>query len=93
MNDSGQGLKEEAKQIAQRIAAGEDVVSRLVTMQWFTYWLDGEEVLFTDELRTEVERVAGARLEEVRPERFPNDRVLRFHAGGLEGIQARLLAG
>ena len=83
-------MAQEAKDIAARIAGGEDVVSRIVTMDYFGYNIEGEEVIFTDELRAEVERVAGAKLVESAPVEFPMDRVLQFAESERAGVQERL---
>jgi hypothetical protein len=83
-------MTDEAKDIALRIAGGEDVVSRIVTMKYFTYSIEGEDVIFMDEMRAEVERLAGSTLEEVTPAQFPGDRVLRFARPKLAEVLARL---
>lgn len=85
-------MTEEAKDIAQRIAGGEDVVSRIVTMKYFQYLIEGEEVIFMEDMRAEVERLAGAQLEEVTPSQYPGDRVLRFRPDEQAAVVKRLLA-
>jgi len=85
-------MTDEAKDIAQRIAGGEDVVSRIVTMKYFQYFIEGEEVIFMEDMRAEVERLAGATLEEVTPSQYPGDRVLRFRRDQRAAVLQRLQA-
>ena len=83
-------MTDEARDIALRIASGEDVVSRIVTMKYFQYSLEGEDVIFMEEMRAEVERLAGAKLEEMTPAEYPADRVLRFASTEQKAVLERL---
>lgn len=80
----------EIADITARLAGGEDVVSRIVTMKYFTYKIEGEEVIFMDEMRAEVETLAGAPLVEATSEAYPMERVLRFAPEDRAGVLARL---
>ena len=86
-------MTDEVKDIAERIVGDEGVISRIVTMKHFQYMVEGEEVIFTEDMRGEVERLAGEKLEEVTPEQYPGERVLRFPQAQRQAILSRLLAG
>ena len=75
-------MHSEGRALAVRIARGEDPVRRIVTMRHFTYEVDGEEVLFTEELQDEVQRLGGGELVEQTPKEYPGDRVLRYKDQG-----------
>jgi hypothetical protein len=71
---------DEALDLARAIARGEDPVRRIITMRWFTYDVEGEDVVVTDELK--------ANLVEVKPEGYAGERVLRFE--NVEAAKQRL---
>lgn len=83
------GLGAEEHDLAWSIVNGEDPVRRLVTMKYFTYAIDGEDVIFDDKMRARIELACGSALHEVVPEGFEADRVLRFD-GDEEAIRSRL---
>src|SRR5205814_5721893 len=64
------------REIAERLANGEDVVTRIVTMRWFTFELEGEDLVVGDEMQRAIEQLAGAPLIEYTPPRYPMDRAL-----------------
>lgn len=66
------------REIADRLAAGEHAVTRLVTMQWFTFCLEGDELVVGDEMRRAIEELAGAPLVEYTPAPYPMMVGLRF---------------
>lgn len=70
-------LATETWHLAKAIADGDDPVRRLVNMKLHTYSLEGEEVVFTDEMRTAIQTLGGD-LVEATPNAYPGERVLRF---------------
>lgn len=79
---------DEALDLAMAIARGEDPIRRIVTMRWFTYAIEGEDVVLGDELKAQIEALGGSSLVEVTPQAYPGDRVLRFE--NMEAAQERL---
>lgn len=79
-----------AAEIAARLAQGEHVVTRLVTMRWFTYAVDGEEVLVTDQMRATIEGMAGAPLVEYTPPQYQGMRALGFEPAVQPAVRERL---
>jgi len=77
-------------EIVGRLARGEHVVKRIVTMRWFTYEIDGEDVVVTDQKRAVIEQMAGAPLIEYTPAQYPLERGLGFDGRLLPEIQQRL---
>ena len=69
---------EEATSLALAIARGEDPIRRIVTMRWFSYDIEGDDVVLDEGLKAKIEEIGGSRLVEVTPEEYPGDRVLRF---------------
>lgn len=59
------------REVADRLAAGEDAVTRLITMRWFTFELEGEDLVLGDEMQRAIEQMAGAPLIEYTPARYP----------------------
>jgi hypothetical protein len=80
------------QEILLRLAAGEAVVSRLVTMRWFTYEADGKSFVVGPEMQQRFESVAGAHLVEFTPADHPADRALGFRAADLPHVRQALLA-
>jgi hypothetical protein len=78
------------QEILLRLAAGETVVSRLVTMRWFTYEADGESFVVGPEMQRRFEAVAGAHLVEFTPADYPADRALGFRAADLPQVRQAL---
>lgn len=78
------------QEILLRLAAGEGVVSRLVTMRWFTYEADGESFVVGPEMQRRFEAVAGAHLVEFTPADYPADRALGFRAADLPQVRQAL---
>jgi hypothetical protein len=79
---------DEALDLARAIARGEDPVRRIITMRWFTYDVEGEDVVVTDELKAKIEALGGSNLVEVKPEGYAGERVLRFE--NVEAAKQRL---
>jgi len=77
-------------EIVTRLALGEYVVTRIVTSKYFTYEIDGHEVVVTDEMKQEMEKLAGAELSEYKPKLFPGERALQFPPEGLPAVRAAL---
>lgn len=77
-------------EIVTRLALGEYVVTRIVTSKYFTYEIDGHEVVVTNEMKVAMQELAGAELSEFKPERFPGDRALRFPPDSLPVIRSAL---
>ena len=71
-------LDELEQEILSRLAAGEAVVSRLVTMKWFTYEADGESYVVGQEMHQRLDAAAKAQLVEFTPDRYPAERATRF---------------
>ena len=80
------------QEILLRLAAGEAVVSRLVTMRWFTYEADGESIVVGPEMQKRFEAVAGAKLIEFTPADYPADRARGFRAADLPQVRQALSA-
>jgi hypothetical protein len=59
------------REIADRLAAGEDAVTRLITMQWFTFDLEGEDLVVGEDMQRAIEEMAGAPLIEYTPCQYP----------------------
>jgi hypothetical protein len=79
-------------EILTRLAAGEVVVSRLVTMMWFTYETDGESYVVGAEMRQRLEDIAGAELIEFTPADYPADRALGFRTTDLSLVREAIAA-
>lgn len=77
-------------EITQRLAAGEEVATRIVTMQWFTYDLDGHRIVITPELQRQIESAAGVALVETRRKDYPGEMNLGFPPKELQNVRARL---
>jgi len=78
------------REIAKRLAAGEHAVTRLVTMQWFTFYLEGDELVVSDEMRRAIEEVAGAPLVEYTPAPYHTMVGLRFAPKSRPAVRERL---
>lgn len=86
--DETESNYDEAMNLAMAIARGEDPVRRIVTMRWFSYEVEGEDIVVMPELQALIEKIGGSKLIEVTPEAYPGDRVLRFE--NVEAAQQRL---
>lgn len=80
------------REILLRLAQGEDVVSRVVTMTWFTYELDGESLLVGPEMQQRFESLAGVKLVEYTPAAYPMERALGFLPEDRPRVTAALAA-
>ena len=78
------------REIADRLAAGEDVVTRLITMRWFTFYLEGEDLVVGDEMQRFIEQVAGAPLIEYTPAEYPMMVALGFDPKVRSSVRERL---
>lgn len=85
-------LDELEQEILSRLATGEAVVSRLVTMRWFTYEADGDSYVVGPEMQRRFEDIAGAQLVEFTPVDYPADRTLGFRAGDLPLVREAIVA-
>lgn len=85
-------LDELEQEILSRLAAGEAVVSRLVTMRWFTYEADGESYVVGSEMQRRLEDVAEAQFVEFTPADYPADRALGFRTTDLPRVRRALAA-
>lgn len=85
-------LDELEQEILSRLAAGEAVVSRLVTMKWFTYEADGESYVVGPEMQQRLEAAAKAQLVEFTPDGYPADRALGFRTTDLPRVRQVLAA-
>jgi hypothetical protein len=85
-------LDELEQEILSRLAAGEAVVSRLVTMKWFTYEAGGESYVVGPEMQQRLEYVAQAQLVEFTPDGYPADRALGFRAIDLAHVRQTVAA-
>jgi hypothetical protein len=79
-------------EILSHLAAGEVVVSRIVTMRWFTYEVDGESYVVGDEMRQRLEHIAGADLVEFTPADYPAERALGFRTADLPLVREAIAA-
>ena len=78
------------REIADRLAAGEDVVTRLITMQWFTFYLEGEELVVGEEMQRSIEQMSGAPLIEYTPVKYPMMAALGFDPKVRASVRERL---
>ena len=78
------------REIADRLVTGEDVVTRLITMQWFTFYLEGEELIVGDEMQRAIEQMSGARLIEYTPAMYPMMVGLGFDPKVRSAVRERL---
>jgi len=78
------------REIADRLAAGEDVVTRLITMRWFTFELEGEDLVVGDEMQRAIEQMAGAALIEYAPAEYPMMIALGFDPSVRSAVCERL---
>jgi hypothetical protein len=78
------------REIAERLADGEDAVTRIVTMQWFTYEKDGEDLVVGHEMQLAIEQLAGAVLIEYTPSKYPLMVGLGFPRAARAGVRERL---
>jgi hypothetical protein len=85
-------LDELEREILLHLAAGEDVVSRILTMRWFTYESDGESFVVGPEMQQRFEQLTGAKLIEYTPAAYPLERALGFHKANLARVREMLSA-
>lgn len=78
------------REIADRLAVGEDVVTRLITMQWFTFYLEGEELVVGEEMQRSIEQMSGAPLIEYTPAKYPMMAALGFDPKVRPSVRERL---
>ena len=78
------------REIADRLATGEDVVTRLITMRWFTFYLEGEDIVVGDEMQRSIEQMAGAQLIEYTPVEYPMTVALGFDPKVRSAVRERL---
>ena len=78
------------RELADRLAAGEDVVARLITMRWFTFDLEGEDLVVGDEMQRAIEQTAGATLIEYTPAQYPMMVALGFDPKVRSAVRERL---
>ena len=71
-------LDDFALEVFTRLAHGVEVVTRLRTSQWFTYGVDGEDILVGPEVQAAIEQAAGARLVEFKRRKYPGEFALGF---------------
>lgn len=84
------GLDDLELEILSRLAAGEEPVTRLCTMRWFTYEVDGEPVVVGPEMQRRLEEAAGTQLVEYTREQYPGELALGFRPSDLGAVQRRL---
>jgi hypothetical protein len=79
-------------EIATRLATGDEIaVTRLRMSHFFLYFFeDGDDAVVSDEMRREIEIMAGEPLQEFIPDDYPGETALRFRADSLPSVRAAL---
>ena len=79
-------------EIATKLATGDEIaVTRMRMSRFFLYFFeDGDDAVVSNEMRREIEIMAGEPLQEFIPDDYPGETALRFAPDSLQTVRATL---